>query len=279
MASHAAWSPLRHCSMRLSGVAGCAAAESADMRVYLISYLESVTGFSRQGPALVCDGVPLADLAIAHGTPLYVYSGAAIASRYRAIDQAFADYPHAIHYALKANSTLAIARLLRSLGSNVDAIARDRQTRVTIALRVNPDIDAKSHPHISTGLKTNKFGIALSDVTELCARVRSMPGLEVVGLHSHVGSQITDLEPLRRAAAALAQLARELRDQGTTIEHLDLGGGLGVSYDGSRVPDATEYANALLPVVRETGLSIILEPGRQIVAPAGVLLTRVIDVK
>jgi diaminopimelate decarboxylase len=80
-----------------------------------------VTGLFRQGPALVCDGVPLADIAAAYGTPLYVYSGAAIASRYRAIDQAFADYPHAIHYALKANSTLAIARLLRSLGSNADA--------------------------------------------------------------------------------------------------------------------------------------------------------------
>jgi diaminopimelate decarboxylase len=293
-----------------------------------------VTGFFRQGPALVCDGVPLADLASAHGTPLYVYSAATIASRYRAIDQAFADYPHAIHYALKANSTLAIARLLRSLGSNadansggeidvalragfippqivftgvgktsaelaqaielgvrtinaesageierIDAIAREQQTRVSIALRVNPDIDAKSHPHISTGLKTNKFGIALSDVKPLCARVRTMAGVEIVGLHSHVGSQITDLEPLRRAAAALVQLGRELAADGTAIEHLDLGGGLGVSYDGSRVPDATEYANALLPVVRETGLSIILEPGRQIVAPAGVLLTRVIDVK
>jgi diaminopimelate decarboxylase len=293
-----------------------------------------VTGFFRQGPALVCDGVPLADVAAAHGTPLYVYSGATIASRYRAIDQAFADYPHAIHYALKANSTLAIARLLRSLGSNadansggeidvalragfippqivftgvgktaaelaqaidlgvrtinaesageierIDAIAREQQTRVDIALRVNPDIDARSHPHISTGLKTNKFGIALSEVTRLCARVRAMAGVRIVGLHSHVGSQITDLEPLRRAALAVVQLARELRGQGTAIDHLDLGGGLGVSYDGSPVPDATDYANALLPLVRETGLSIILEPGRQIVAPAGVLLTRVIDVK
>src|SRR2546423_9454649 len=126
MACHAAWSRLSHCAMRLSGVAGCAAAESADMDDYLISYMlcsriDSVTGFFRQGPALVCDGVPLADIASAHGTPLYVYSGATIASRYRAIDQAFADYPHAIHYALKANSTLAIARLLRSLGSNADA--------------------------------------------------------------------------------------------------------------------------------------------------------------
>src|SRR5580765_1949434 len=111
--------------MRLSGVAGCAAAESADMRLYLISYTffhESlVTGFYRQGPALVCDGVRLDAIAAAEGTPLYVYSAATIAGRYRAIDEAFAGYPHAIHYALKANSTLAITRLLRGLGSKADA--------------------------------------------------------------------------------------------------------------------------------------------------------------
>src|SRR6476620_1480603 len=111
--------------MRLSGVAGCAAAESADMRLYLISYtffpIPLVIGFYRQGPALVCDGVPLDRIAAAHGTPLYVYSADTIAARYRAIDEAFAGYPHAIHYALKANSTLAIARLLRGLGSHADA--------------------------------------------------------------------------------------------------------------------------------------------------------------
>jgi len=293
-----------------------------------------VIGFFRQGQTLVCDGVPLADLADAHGTPLYVYSAATIASRYRAIGEAFAAYPHTIHYALKANSTLAIARLLRSLGSGadansggeidvalragfippqivftgvgktaaelaqaielgvrtinaesagelerIDALARERQTRARIAVRVNPDIDAKSHPHISTGLKTNKFGIPIDQVRELCARARRSEGLEIAGLHSHVGSQITDLAPLARAAAALVQLARELREDGTRIEHLDLGGGLGVSYNGSPVPDASAYAEAVLPVVRASGLSLILEPGRQIIAPAGVLLTRVVDVK
>src|SRR5690349_9010002 len=118
MVSHAVWSPARHCSMSVSGVAGCgAAAESADMRRKMISYTllsgRQVIGFSRQGPALVCDGVPLLPIAETHGTPLYVYSAATIAARYRAIDEAFAGYPHRIHYALKANSTLAIARLLR----------------------------------------------------------------------------------------------------------------------------------------------------------------------
>jgi diaminopimelate decarboxylase len=294
----------------------------------------TVTGFVRQGPALVCDGVPLADLAAAYDTPLYVYSGATIAARYRAIDEAFSSYPHAIHYALKANSTLAIARLLRTLGSNVDAnsggeidvalragfippqivftgvgktstelaqaielgvrtinvesagemeridaLSRELQTRTKIALRVNPDIDARSHPHISTGLKSNKFGIAIGDVPELARRARGLDGVEIVGLHSHVGSQIVTLDPLRRAATALVDLSRTLRDEGIRIEHLDLGGGLGVSYDGIAVPSAREYADALLPAVRSSGLQIILEPGRHIIAPAGVLLTRVIDVK
>jgi diaminopimelate decarboxylase len=282
----------------------------------------------------VCDGVALDPIAAAEDTPLYIYSAATIAARYRAIDEAFAGYPHAIHYALKANSTMAITRLLRGLGSNadansggeidvalragfipaqivftgvgktmadlaqaidlgvrtinvesageierVDALSRERQTRTRIAIRINPDVDAKTHPHISTGLKTNKFGIAIGDVPALCARARALPGVEVVGLHAHIGSQITDLEPLAHAARALVALARELAGAGTRIEHLDLGGGLGVSYDGSRVPTAREYADAVLPIVRDSGLAIVLEPGRQIVAPAGALLTRVVDVK
>ncbi|HYT68419.1 MAG TPA: diaminopimelate decarboxylase [Vicinamibacterales bacterium] len=293
-----------------------------------------MTGFYRQGAALVCDGVPLEPLAAAHGTPLYVYSAATIAARYRAIDDAFAGYPHSIHYALKANSTLAIARLLKSLGSHADAnsggeidvalragfapsqivftgvgktiaelghaidlgvrsinvesageierietLSRERKVRTKIAIRVNPDVDAKTHPHISTGLKTNKFGIAIDEVRALCAQTRGRPDVEIVGLHVHLGSQITNMEPLTRAARSLVDLARHLALDGTSIEHLDIGGGLGVSYDGSPVPEAADYANAVLPVLRESGLAIVLEPGRQIIAPAGLLLMRVVDVK
>jgi diaminopimelate decarboxylase len=293
-----------------------------------------VTGFLRQQGSLTCDGVPLADIADAHGTPVYVYSAATIAERYRAVDEAFAGYPHSLHYALKANSTLAIARLLRSLGAGADAnsggeidvalragfipaqivftgvgktpaelaqavdlgvmtinaespgeierieaIGVARETRARIALRVNPNIDAKSHPHISTGLKTNKFGVPIDSVKDLCRRFAASKGVEIVGLHIHVGSQITDLTPLRTAGEAIVGLARELRDVGVEIDHVDLGGGLGVSYDGSPVPSAREYADALLPVVRDSGLHLILEPGRNIIAPAGVLLSRVIDVK
>lgn len=291
-------------------------------------------GFQRIDGTLACDGVPLPGIAAAHGTPLYVYSAATIVSRYRAVDEAFASHPHAMHYALKANSTLAIARLLRGLGSNadansggeidvalragfippqivftgvgktyaeleqavdlgvktinaesdgelerIDAIARARQTRAKVALRVNPDIDARSHPHISTGLKSNKFGIPIGDVREIARHAAARSGIELVGLHSHVGSQITDLSPLRRAAESLVLLSRELRDDGVAIEHLDLGGGLGISYDGAASPTAQDYAAALLPAVKDSGLSIILEPGRSIVGPAGALLSAVVDVK
>jgi len=294
-----------------------------------------VTGFQRSADgALCCDGVPLSSVVAAQGTPLYVYSAATIARRYRAIDDAFGSYPHALHYALKANSTLAIARLVRGLGSGADAnsggeidvalragfipeqivftgvgktsaelaqaidlgvktinaesegeleridgLARERQIRARVALRVNPDIDALSHPHISTGLKTNKFGIAIDAVREVCHRASRREGLEIVGLHIHVGSQIVDLDPLRRAALAIVALARELRGDGVRIDHVDLGGGLGVSYDGSPVPSAEEYAAALLPAVKNSGLALILEPGRNVVAPAGALLSRVVDVK
>ena len=292
------------------------------------------TGFHRQGDTLWCDAVPLTDIAAAAGTPLYVYSASIITDRYRAIVDAFASYPPALHYALKANSTLAIARLLRSLGAGADAnsggeidvalragfipeqivftgvgksdaelaraidlgvmtinaesvgeleridrLATARGVRARVALRVNPDIDAKSHPHISTGLKTNKFGVPITAVKDICRQFAPAAGVEIVGLHIHVGSQITDLQPLRKASEAIVSLARELRDLGVTIDHVDLGGGLGVSYDGSPVPGASDYAAALLPAVRDSGLKLILEPGRNIVAPAGVLLSRVIDVK
>jgi len=293
-----------------------------------------VNGFHRLDNVLLCEGVSLLELAASEGTPLYVYSAGTITSRYRAIDEAFRGYPHALHYALKANSTLAIARLLRGLGAcadansgneidvalragfipeqivftgvgktpgelaqaidlgvktinaesegeldRIDRLACERGTRARVALRVNPDIDARSHPHISTGLKANKFGIPVDAVREIGRRFAQREGLEIVGLHTHVGSQIVDLDPLRRAAQTVVALANELRDDGIVIDHLDIGGGLGVSYDGTAAPTAGDYAAAVLPILRESGLAVVLEPGRHIVAPAGALLTRVVDVK
>ncbi|MBA3948349.1 MAG: diaminopimelate decarboxylase [Acidobacteria bacterium] len=291
-------------------------------------------GFSRDHQILTCDGRALEPIAAELGTPCYVYSAPAIRARYRELDAAFAGHPHAIHYALKANSTLAIIRLLRELGAHADAnsggeidvalragfapgeivftgvgktaaeieravslglkainaesfgemdridqMARALGTRARVAVRINPDIDALSHPGISTGRKTNKFGVAIEDARAMCREMATRGGLQVVGLHVHVGSQITKLDPLRRAAASLVQLAAELEGDGVSIEHLDVGGGLGISYDGGEVPTAAEYAAAVLPVIKASGRSLVLEPGRVLVGPAGVLLTRVVDLK
>jgi diaminopimelate decarboxylase len=150
---------------------------------------------------------------------------------------------------------------------------------VRVAIRVNPDIDAKSHPHISTGLKINKFGVPLDDARALLETLPTRPFLRMVAIHVHVGSQITSLDPLRQAAALAADVSRELLQRQFPLEYVDVGGGLGVSYDGVEVPSADAYAAALVEAVRDTSLPIVVEPGRSIAAPAGALLARVIDVK
>jgi len=294
----------------------------------------SSTGFSQTDHGLVCDGVSLATIADSVGTPLYVYSAAQIRRRFQDIDAAFQGYPHSLHYALKANSTFAIAGLLKSLGSAADAnsiweidlarrvgfepkdivftgvgkslgelecavplglkainvesageLARiesiaERLGRPTrIAVRVNPDIDAKSHPHISTGLKINKFGVDVDAARELFASLSNRAFLRLVAIHVHIGSQITSLSPLRGAARFVADLTGELQRSGHRLEYVDVGGGLGISYDGAEVVRPADYVSALVEAVRPTSLPIVVEPGRSIVGPAAVLVARVIDTK
>ncbi len=298
------------------------------------SHFLDVTGFYRIQSSLTCDGVHLALVADHVGTPFYVYSAATIRQTYAAIDDAFSGYPHTIHYALKANSTLAIARLLRQLGSSVDAnsvgeievalragyvpaqvvftgvgktddeleravdlgvgmintesagelerldhIARARGARARVAIRLNPDVDPLSHPHISTGLKTNKFGVPIEEAAALYRQMRDRSGLALVGIHVHIGSQIVTLEPLQRAARSIAALARQLVAEGVPLEQIDVGGGLGISYDSSAVPSMKDYASTVLEEVRPTGLHLALEPGRAMVAAAGALVTGVVEVK
>ena len=161
----------------------------------------------------------------------------------------------------------------------IAAIARAQRTDARVAVRVNPDIDARSHPHISTGLRTNKFGVGVDRIVEVCRAASARDGLELVGLHVHVGSQILELDPVSRATRMLVTLAGELRAAGILLEHLDVGGGLGIPYDGVGAPSAAEYAEVVLEAARPSGLPLILEPGRAIVGPAGVLVARVVDVK
>ena len=290
--------------------------------------------FTPTPSGLTCDDVSVESIVDHVGTPAYIYSARAIRESYRAIDQAFAAYPHAIHYALKANSTLAIVRLLRSIGSKVDAnsggeieVARragfnpseivftgvgksraelesaiasgvgtinsesagelDRIAEIAhahghearVALRVNPDIDAGSHPNISTGLRINKFGVPLQDARGIYRERRARQGLQFVGVHVHIGSQITTAEPLRLAAHTLATLALELRGDGFALEHLDIGGGLGIDYSDAPGIDAAGYAEVVIPELQRCGVPAILEPGRAVVGHSGALVARIVDIK
>jgi len=287
-------------------------------------------------PSVSSDAITgrLSEIAAAVGTPCYVYDADLIRAAYATLDDAFEGYPHAIHYALKANSSLAVVRLLHSLGSHgdanslgevdvamrcgfrpdqivftgvgksaaeidravalgllainvespgeldrIDQRAIAQGTLARVALRVNPDIDARSHPHISTGLKSNKFGVPIDEAPALFREMAARRGLQPVGAHVHIGSQITTLDPLTRAAEAVVALAHALRAEGIEFQHLDMGGGVGISYDGGPVIDPAEYVRALVQATRGSGLKVAIEPGRVLVGPAGVLLTRVVDVK
>jgi diaminopimelate decarboxylase len=171
-----------------------------------------------------------------------------------------------------AESEEEIARLSR--------VASERGREVRVTLRVNPDIDPRSHPYVSTGLRENKFGVDIAQAPEILARVRRLPGIVVSGLQSHIGSQITDLEPLEEAVRELAALSRRLLDEGYPLQTVDVGGGLGVDYEGNReVPDPSALAERVLPHLRGLPLTLLLEPGRSLVAAGGGLLTRVLAVK
>jgi diaminopimelate decarboxylase len=180
----------------------------------------------------------------------------------------------AVHVGVAAVNVESVGEVKR-----LSVVAAREGRRARLALRVNPDVDALSHPHISTGLKTNKFGIPLAEALDLYLAAAADPHLEPTGVHVHIGSQIVSLDPIQRAVSLLVALSERIRATGVAIEHLDVGGGLGISYDGQPVLEPAEYVRAVIEIVRPTGLKLVLEPGRAIVGPAGALVTRVIDVK
>ena len=159
------------------------------------------------------------------------------------------------------------------------ALAAARGKRAPVAIRINPDVDAHTHEKISTGLSHNKFGIALDDASAACARVAELPGVELVGLAMHIGSQITELAPFEAAFARLAALVRALRAEGHAIARLDLGGGLGIRYRDETPPLPDAYAAMVKRATAGLDCRLILEPGRMIVGNAGVLVSRVVYVK
>lgn len=292
-----------------------------------------VGAFPRVDGALHAEGVPLGVIAAAVGTPCYVYSANSIRARYQQLAQAFASVPHRIHFAMKANSSLAILRLLHELGAGVDivsggelyraheagfagvdvvfsgvgktareidaaldarvqlinieseaelvtvaALARRRGVVAPVALRINPEVTVDTpHAYIKTGEKGQKFGIPRDDVERIGALIHELPNVALRGLGMHLGSQIANADPMREALPRLLQAIAVMRAQGHELQCMDVGGGLAVPYaPGDPEADVDEYARLVRDAVSASGLSLVLEPGRFIVAESGVLLTEVL---
>ena len=293
----------------------------------------------KDGRTLCCEAVEVERLAQRFGTPLYVYSAAAIRERRTAFQRAFAQQSHTVCYSVKANSNLSVLRLLASLGCGFDVVsggelqrvlrvskaaahgvgfsgvgktagemdaaiaagillfnveseaelallgaraARQRKT-ARIALRVNPDVKAETHPYISTGLRQHKFGVPIARARELYRKATSFPYLDPVGVSVHIGSQITDPRPFAETMERVMALIGQLTADGLNISFVDAGGGLGIRYQSPTEADFQRslkaYAAALTRPLRRMGLHLLLEPGRSIVAASGALLTRTLYAK
>ncbi|MDM1491744.1 diaminopimelate decarboxylase [Acinetobacter indicus] len=157
----------------------------------------------------------------------------------------------------------------------IQKVAAELKVKAPISLRVNPDVDAKTHPYISTGLKENKFGIPSDSVFDTYQYAASLPNLDIVGIDCHIGSQLTETQPFVDALDRVMLMIEQLKQMGITLKHIDIGGGLGVTYKDETPPSVEEYANALRPALEKLGLKVYMEPGRSISANAGVLLTKV----
>jgi diaminopimelate decarboxylase len=177
---------------------------------------------------------------------------------------------HALRVGIRCFNVESEAELER-----LNAVAGEQGVRAPVSLRVNPDVDAKTHPYISTGLRENKFGIDIHAVEAVYRRAAVLPNLEVVGVDCHIGSQLSELTPFVDALQRLLVLIDSLAAQGIVLRHVDVGGGLGITYRDEAPPSPADYATAILEPLRQRGLEIILEPGRAIAGNAGILLTRV----
>ena len=286
---------------------------------------------------LFVDQVSLNELAEQHGTPLFVYSKGAMLDALSAYQRGFAGRRSRIHYAMKANSSLAILQVFAQAGCGFDIVSGGELTRVLaaggdpahvifsgvgktraemrhalkagigcfnveseaeldvlnqegmglglqapVSIRVNPNVDAKTHPYISTGLKGNKFGIAHEATLDAYRKAAGMPGLKVVGIDCHIGSQITDTGPYMDAMDRVLDLVEAIERAGIELHHIDFGGGLGIDYQGERPPEADALWTALLTKLDARGHGqrmLMIEPGRSLVGNAGVCLTEVLYLK
>jgi diaminopimelate decarboxylase len=161
----------------------------------------------------------------------------------------------------------------------IDRIAGERSTRAPISFRVNPDVDAGTHPYIATGLKQNKFGVSYAAAPALYEKARRLRHVTVVGIDCHIGSQLTDLRPLEEALSKINDLVRRLADDGLDLEHIDVGGGMGIRYRDESPPSLADYARTVLGAFDTRHHKLLFEPGRLLTGNAGVLLTRVEHLK
>ena len=289
--------------------------------------------FIYRNGVLHAEDVAITEIAASVGTPFYVYSQATLTRHFRVFDEALSGLKHLICYAMKANSNIAILKILGDLGAGMDVVSGGEYLRAKaagvpgnrivfsgvgktreemalaikngirqfnvesetelkvlnevalslcaiapITLRVNPDVDAKTHAKIATGKSENKFGIPIAKSQEVFALAASMEGIEVVGIDVHIGSQLTDLEPFRLAYEKVAELTKTLRQDGHNIRRLDLGGGLGIPYENSNQspPTPEDYAKVIHETVGNLDCEIEIEPGRLLAGNAGLMISSVI---
>lgn len=290
--------------------------------------------FHYKGDELFCEEVSIQHIAEQVGTPCYIYSHRTINRSFHAFDDAFKDIPHIVAYAMKANSNIAILRLLAKEGSGADIVsggelfralkagvpsnkivfagvgkspeeiryalesdilmfnvessgevqqinevAQAMGLRARVALRINPDIDPQTHPYISTGLKKSKFGIAADHALKEFELANQLPYIEVVGVHCHIGSQLTQVTPFVDAIKKILSLIKTLQSQDLKIRYMNIGGGLGITYSDETPPHPNELAAAITPLLQTASCQIIMEPGRSIAGNAGILVTKVLNNK
>ncbi|MEH6648750.1 MAG: diaminopimelate decarboxylase [Motiliproteus sp.] len=192
----------------------------------------------------------------------------------RVVFSGVAKQPHEIRRALELGIHCFNVESVDEL-DRINQIAGEMNQQAPVSLRINPDVDAKTHPYISTGLKENKFGINIDQALDVYAKAHALPHLTVIGVDCHIGSQLTELTPFLDALDRLLLLIDQLAEQGIVLNHLDLGGGLGVCYADEQPPQPSEYLSKVLQRLGDRPLQIVLEPGRSIAANAGLLLTRV----
>ncbi len=287
--------------------------------------------FKYKDNELYCEDVSVKAIAETAGTPLYIYSRNTLENHFRVFDSAFASTPHLTCYSVKANSNIAILRLLANMGAGVDVVSggeifraveagvnpqkivysgvgkttaemeyaldtgilmfniesvqelellqqtADRKAKTAhIALRINPDIDPGTHPYISTGLKKNKFGISIKDALTEYRKANEMQGIKVAGIACHIGSQITEVSPFIDALRKVKEFASVLIEEGFDIKYVDIGGGLGISYNSETPPHPDYYASEIIKEIKDQPYLLILEPGRVIAGNAGILVSKVL---